>query len=350
MQITPTNITVADYCDAMERKDIIVNNDYQRSDKVWPAMARSYLIETILTGFPVPKLSLYQRTDLASRKTFKEIVDGQQRSVAIKDFFDGKLRLSKKLETDDVAGRVYSELDPEYQQRFVGYSLTVDLFGAASPEEVVEVFRRMNSYTVPLNAEEQRHAGFQGAFKWFINRMAERFKATFLQTGLFGQKQLVRMADNKLLTEITHALINGITTTDKKSLDDLYDDNDMNFSAEKDIETRLTYVFDELRDWEQIHATELMKHYHVYALALALTHISRPVTKLQKLYRVKKGKRIDKGTALANLSVLSEALKAEDPPSRFKKFVKASEEKTNVAHERSVRFKCFCAALAKETI
>ena len=48
MHITSTDYTVADYCQAMERKEIIVNRAYQRSDKVWLPVARSFLIETIL--------------------------------------------------------------------------------------------------------------------------------------------------------------------------------------------------------------------------------------------------------------------------------------------------------------
>ena len=35
-------------------------------------------------------------------------------------------------------------------------------------EEVREAFRRMNANNVPLNAEEQRNAQYQGEFKWFI--------------------------------------------------------------------------------------------------------------------------------------------------------------------------------------
>jgi hypothetical protein len=64
----------------MKSKDIIVNRSYQRSDKVWPPAARSYLVETVLLGYPIPKLSLHQRTDVKSRKVISEIVDGQQRS------------------------------------------------------------------------------------------------------------------------------------------------------------------------------------------------------------------------------------------------------------------------------
>ena len=89
MQVTPSTFTIAEYCQQMREKSIIVNHDYQRSDKVWPPAARSYLIETILLGFPIPKLSLYQTTDLKTKKTKKEIVNGQQRSQAISDFLEG---------------------------------------------------------------------------------------------------------------------------------------------------------------------------------------------------------------------------------------------------------------------
>ena len=75
MRVTPSNFTIAEYCQQMEEKLIIVNHDYQRSDKVWPPAARSYLIETILLGFPIPKLALYQTTDLKTKRTKKEIVD-----------------------------------------------------------------------------------------------------------------------------------------------------------------------------------------------------------------------------------------------------------------------------------
>ena len=162
MKIIPTNFTVAEYCQAMERGEVTVNPEYQRSDKVWPNTAKSFLIETLLLDFPMPKLSLYQKTDLASRKTFREIVDGQQRSKAIFDFFGNAFRLSRTLETEDFRGRRYSDLDEEDQTRFVDYALSADVFVAASPDEIRETFRRMNSYTIPLNPEEQRHAIFKG--------------------------------------------------------------------------------------------------------------------------------------------------------------------------------------------
>src|SRR5260370_3293352 len=108
MQVISTAFTVAEYCDQLKAGSITINRDYQRSDAVWPPAARSFLIDTILNGFPMPKFLLSQITDLRTRKTIKQIVDGQQRTKAILDFYDDKLRISGKA---DLAGKTFSSLD-----------------------------------------------------------------------------------------------------------------------------------------------------------------------------------------------------------------------------------------------
>src|SRR5438552_1917392 len=110
MKIIGTNYSIADYCQGMERSEIVVNQEYQRSDKVWPPAARSFLIETILLSYPMPKLSLFQVLDVKSKKTIKEIVDGQQRSRAIFDFYNDKFSLARSSEVESAAGKSYSQL------------------------------------------------------------------------------------------------------------------------------------------------------------------------------------------------------------------------------------------------
>src|SRR5690348_12000835 len=119
MNIVRGSTPVADYCNALLRGEIRVNKQYQRSEKVWPDAARSYLIETILLGYPLPKFYLHQITDLRSRQTVKEIVDGQQRSMAILHYFQDEFRLSRTIETEDAAGRSYNELPEEFKRAFV---------------------------------------------------------------------------------------------------------------------------------------------------------------------------------------------------------------------------------------
>lgn len=350
MNIVGTNMTVADYCQAMDRGDIQVNRDYQRSDKVWPSAARSYLIETMILGFPVPKFSLHQMTDVRSRKTVKEIVDGQQRSAAVIDFFKDRLILSGSLETEEIAGRTYSELESEYQRKFLDFSISMDLFVSATREDVIEVFRRMNSYTIPLNPEEQRHASFQGAFKWFIDRLAKQFDKSFFDMGLFAEKQLVRMADTKLLAEICDAVFHGIRTTNKRILDSLYKDNDKRFPEEAEVRRRITEALDTLREWGGIHNGELMRPYIVYALILATAHVRRPVATLQDHFDSPRIRRFDNAVVQTNLSILSEALEDPENAADYAEFVAACTSKTNVRDQRIKRFQWMCKALTEDTL
>lgn len=345
MDIEATRMTVADYCRGIERREIDVNREYQRSDRVWPPAARSFLIETILLGYPLPKLSLYQVTDLRTRTTRKEIVDGQQRSVAIYDFFRNELRLSRTLDLEDAAGRTYDQLSPDLQGRFLDYGLSIDLFLAAEPADVREVFRRINSYTVPLNPEEQRHAIFQGPFKWFIHRLARDFDGVIISIGSLSQKQVIRMADAKLWTEVSHAILNGVRTTNKASLDRLYREKDVDFPEGAELDDRLRTALEYVVALPELHATELMKPYQLYALLLAVSHAQRPIPLLATTVPLLDG-RLSRDEIVANLTTLAEAAAGGVTDEAYAPFVEASRSKTNVAGERLARISWMYRALA----
>jgi uncharacterized protein DUF262 len=340
-------MTVADYCKELDRNEITINRKYQRSDRVWPTAARSYLIETILLGLPIPKLSLHQRTDIRTRRTFKEVVDGQQRTKAISDFAKDGFRLSRRLELEEARGRTYSRLDDDLQQRFLDYGLNFDLFTGATEADVREVFRRMNSYTVPLNAEEQRHARFQGPFKWFIREVAADYDELFIGARVFTENQLVRMADTKLLTEISHAFFDGITTTNKRKLDDLYRSRDEEFPEETELGNRIRKGFDQLADWDDLYGTALMKPYAVYALVLAIMHLQEAIPALDGVVDDADVQMQAEDEVVVNLSRLAEALEADDEEGPMREFVRASSERTNVESQREMRFRWFFRALTE---
>ena len=339
INVTQSPMTVADYCQAFADKKILVNRDYQRSWEVWPPVARSFLIESIILGFPVPKFYLHQVLDLRSRKTIKEIVDGQQRTAAIYEFFNGDIRLSGGLETQAIAGRTYDELDQEHQQAFLSYSLAIDLFVGATEAEIREVFRRMNSYTVPLNPEEDRHATYQGEFKWYIYHLARSVESILGAAGVLMQRDFVRMQDAKLLTEITHAFHEGIKTTSKKHLRRIYDNLDKEFPEREDYRRRLLEAFGFLRQLEPIHGGPLMKGYVVYSLILAIAHALDPVPKLKEYAPSDGPIAIDVETAVEGLQRLADALDAKDDyQGPLKLFVKACTGRTNVKDQRATRF------------
>jgi hypothetical protein len=344
MHIVSTQMTVADYCTQMIGADITVNKEYQRSDQVWPPAAKSFLIETVLLGYPIPKLSLHQVTSVRTKKTVKEIVDGQQRSQALREFFENKLRLSQNTEVEDAAGRRYDQLPEPLQGVFLAYSLSVDLFVSTSKEEVREVFRRMNSYNVPLNPEEQRHAQRQGPFKWFIHRLTRDYDELLVNMGVFRERQIIRMADAKLLTEVALATFRGIRTSSKKELDDLYKSRDEKFPEEEELLRRINRAMKYLASTTDLHNTPLMRPYQFYSLLLAVMHVQEPIPTLSSY--VTQAAKVPDGSAIANLSALAEALEDETASSTdHAEFVKASKAGTNTETTRIARFKAFYSAL-----
>jgi hypothetical protein len=361
-------MTIADYCAALDRKELAANPEYQRSDKVWPSAAKSFLIETILLGYPLPKIFLFQKTDLKSKKTIKEIVDGQQRSKAIHDFYNNKLRISKKSELLGASGRRYDQLDEGLQGSFLNYQLSIDLFVAATPSEIRQAFRRLNSYTVPLNPEELRHAEYQGKFKWFIYKLSEAVEQRLLDFGVFKIKQIVRMQDAKLWTEFVHALFNGVKTTKAKDLTALYRDFDREFPAspgdDSDVDDdqgeessagassvteRVREAMDRVGAMTDLHDGPLMKPHVFYTLLLAMTHVLKPAEKLDGLFDTVERDAIDWQMALVNLSKLANSLETEEG-GEFPEFKFACSEKTNVDTQRKLRVQWLGRALQPEPL
>lgn len=369
MNTVQSPMTVADYCAALERKELTADAEYQRSDKVWPPAAKSFLIETILLGYPLPKIFLFQKTDLKSKKTVKDIVDGQQRTRAIYDFFSGKLRLSKKLELAGAAGKKYDQLDDALKGSFLNYQLSIDLFVAATPQEIRQAFRRLNSYTVPLNPEELRHAEYQGAFKWFIYELTEEFEQRLVDIGVFGTKQIIRMQDAKLWTEFVHAVIYGVKTTKAKDLTGLYKRFDKHFAEDSgdtqvesgeeevvdsfglkdEMRTRVDDAMGCVMSLPEIHAGPLMKPHNFYSLLLAISEMQHPVVTLEGIFPSVDFAQFDREIAVTNLTKLGNAIEEEDAGD-LTEFKQACSEKTNVDTQRIKRIAWLGRALQPELI
>jgi hypothetical protein len=337
MQVTSSSYTVAEYCQQMRDKSIIVNHDYQRSDKVWPPAARSYLIETILLGFPIPKLSLHQTTNLKTKKTTKEIVDGQQRSQVIFDFLEGTFRMSRK---GPFGGKLFSQLEEAEQQRFVDYALTVDVFVGATINDIRQVFRRMNSYTVPLNPQEKRHATHQGECKWFIVDTVETYSEALKRLGVFTERQLSRMADAALLSDIVFTLSQGIKHASDRNLDQFYETNENAFPEQPEMLNRLTPAMDRILSWTDIHGSSLMKSYNFYTLVLAISHALDPIDhgNFSEFYARTAPLLIDPQFALPNLTVLASAVDEPHAYPQLAEFVTACSKATTRLEQRKTRF------------
>jgi hypothetical protein len=146
-----------------KRRDRIEMPDFQR-EEVWPVAKKRLLIDSILRGWKLPKF-YFRKLD---EGTF-ECVDGQQRLVAILEFFDNKLTLDDETKKR-YGGSKYSELPDQISDDFDDYEIDIEEIEEASDKELEELFLRLQLGT-PLNTAEKLNA-LSGDMRDFCHKAA----------------------------------------------------------------------------------------------------------------------------------------------------------------------------------
>lgn len=331
----------------IDRRELIVNPEYQRGTGIWPNGARSYFIDTILTGYPFPKLYFFEYIDKGDgRRLKREIVDGQQRINTITDFHANKFAISGD---SKFAGLRFSELDEDDQDRFTTYSVPVDVLKNATKANVLQMFRRMNAYTLPLNSAEKRHSGFQGEFKWFVNELTDKFDEFFVEYGVFTDRQIVRMADAELLTDIILTLEQGIVSTSPSGLRGMYEKYDDAFPHRaqvlRKIDKSINFITTHLSDLRKTH---MMKPYALHMLITGLIHNRFGIEAIESQLGVGSVSSFTKDTerAAANLFALAQAHEAKEETEEYGLYVwGATTGGTNRANRRAARLMGILKAL-----
>jgi hypothetical protein len=345
---------ISDFVDWNKQKTLVLNPHFQRRD-IWTPAARTYLIDTILRQMPIPKIYLRTKIQSRTRKTVREVVDGQQRLRAILDFVDGKLRLGKHAREFNRV--TFSELPEEQQLSFLDYRLAVDQLVNATDADVLEIFGRLNSYNLVLRPPEKRHAKFQGEFKWAIYESAREWKILWDDYKILSVRQRVRMADDSLMAELYGILLDGIGEGDERTLDKLYAKYDKMFppELEQGSQDRLKRTLDRLLEdlGEAIEGPLASRpHFSVLFAAVAHREVGIPDGIIEAMPDRDEPALADPPTAVANLLRLGEVIQSDAPPEKAdtKSFWQASRAATVRVASRRVRFHFFWRALLPEPI
>ena len=347
MNILGNNYSVKELLDMLDRADLTINKEYQRGAQLWPQGARSYFIDTILEKFPFPKLYIYEHIDSPFNELTRELVDGQQRLMTIVDFVKGKFALTGT--ESNFSGLRFEELDGETQRDFLSYTVSVDVIRDATNDQILQLFRRMNAYTLPLNTAEKRHSQFQGEFKWAINRLSAELNSFFLEFGVFTRRQIVRMADAELLTDCILAMENGIVNTTPTLLENIYQIYDGEFREEEEVVERFREVFHFISEhFFELRKSHMMKPYSLYSLITAMVHSRYGIPALCEQLKIesKTGKFCedpeDASSLLLALAQAHEAKESEGPDARY---VWGCLGGTNRATRRTARIEAIFNAL-----
>lgn len=129
----------------------------QRQPGQWGKQAVSNLIDSAIRQYPIYPALL---DDDGSAKL--GVIDGKQRLLYFKDFFEDKIKLNRSClpveidgNTYEIAGKKYSQLDEAVQKRFNDREFQLYIMKNATPEDVRIIFARINS-TGGLNNTQRR--------------------------------------------------------------------------------------------------------------------------------------------------------------------------------------------------
>ncbi|MFY9977688.1 MAG: DUF262 domain-containing protein, partial [Candidatus Sulfotelmatobacter sp.] len=194
------NYSIRDFEEWEERDELVLAPKFQRRD-VWSDKARSYLMDTILRGKPIPKIYMRQDVNPKTRRTKREIVDGQQRLRTVLSFIKDGFKISRA-HHETFGGKVFSALDKETQRDILKYEFVVDLLQDMPDNEVYDLFARINTYSEKLKAQELRNAKYFGEFKSSVYLLAKEFVTFFEINKVFSPKLILRMAEAEFISEL----------------------------------------------------------------------------------------------------------------------------------------------------
>jgi hypothetical protein len=219
MRLLPSDPDIQTIVARIASGDIDLQPEFQRGE-VWSKVKKQRLVDSILREWHVPPIHIIEV--MPSRK--QEVLDGQQRLAAIRDFVKGLFPLDGQIEPASseirqLDGLYYDQLPESWKRRFNQFTIRLFRIVDYGPGEPGELFFRLNQPT-SLTSAEQRNAFFgpvRAQIKQLVGYLAEQeVDREFL--GFTNS----RMAYDDVLARVALAIERG-TLSEKITASDLAD-------------------------------------------------------------------------------------------------------------------------------
>jgi len=266
-----------DLVELQKSRAIRFNEEYQRAP-AWRKPQKQLFIDSVLRGYSIPAFYLHKVAvkgkDLDGNETVTsqhyDVIDGQQRIRAVCEFVnDGfsllrpsEFKLPPFLTETEVpwAGKKFSELSPELQNRFGSQPVVIYEMTTDSQNEIRDLFIRLQGGT-PLSAQDKRDT-YPGQLPEYVKKVAGKVPLNrddivhyhghpFFNELVWGKEKtsrkrqlaaqlLLLLDENKPGEEISYHGINS------PAIDDFYWRASGDFDAQGELAVRFNKIVDEL--------------------------------------------------------------------------------------------------------
>jgi hypothetical protein len=200
--------SISDFLEWRKNSILDISPEFQRRG-VWTRAAKSFLIDTIIRGKPIPKLLLTQ--SLRDQRNIRTVVDGQQRLRTIFEFVSNDFTILKA-HNEEYASATFSELPQGVQNEILKYEVGVDVLFDVDFKDLLDIFARINTYSVVLNTQEKFNAKYLGVFKTYAYELGRDYVDYFVSAAILTRKLVSRMAEAQLSSDLLVILCDGVQT------------------------------------------------------------------------------------------------------------------------------------------
>ncbi|NSY59344.1 GmrSD restriction endonuclease domain-containing protein [Agrobacterium tumefaciens] len=348
MSSVPQTYTISDFIEWNRKKQLVLQPDFQRGS-VWSPQAKVFLIDTILNDLPMPQIFFRTKIDPSQQSTIREVVDGQQRLRTILEFASGKIRLTSK--APNFKDKTYVDLDIEDQERFLSYKVPVVQLINSTDSDVLEVFARLNSYSVKVTPPELRHAQYSEPVKWAIYEATRDWSNLWNEYGVVSLRDSVRLKNTSVMAEMFMILDTGFNDAGEANITKYYElrkNNDEKFfqGIRKKVDKIVTEILEEMG--EDFSETTFFDAPNFLALFAAVAYLKGdlPVGRVTEGLTIPP-QPIDWAKASDILAAIAQDVDDGEENRVYSAFVSATASTTHRVASRKVRFQTLVGALAK---
>lgn len=348
MPSIPQTFSISDFLTWNRQRQLELQPKFQRGS-VWTPQAQSFLIDTILRELPIPAVYIRTRVDAATQGSIREVVDGQQRLTAILAFAANKLRMTSR--SREFSGMRYNDLLEHQREQFLSYNISTVQLLNATDADVLEVFARLNSYSVKVTPAELRHAKHDEPVKWAIWNTTRENGALWDHFHVVSVRDSVRLKNTTLIAELYMAFLDGLGDGGEDKVNRFYRDNQAKTEADfvpvtASVEDAITTTVNMFG--MQFAETTLFDAPNFLLLVCAVAYVEGklPDSALTSDVTAKRGVGVSLVNAGNNLPLLTAAVENDDLNGAYTAFVAGTKSSTQRSSSRRPRFNTIVNAIA----